>query len=51
MNEILQACLAEGRGIFLDLLREEIERRGLAVPLLAHDLIAELQGRAVSLGL
>jgi predicted secreted protein len=46
MNGIIQVCLVEGRGIFLELLRKEIERRGLVVPFLAHDLIAELQGGA-----
>jgi hypothetical protein len=51
VNEIVQACLAEGRGIFLELLRKEIERRGMVVPFLAHDLIAELQGSTVPLGL
>lgn len=51
MNEIVQACLAEGGGIFLELLRAEIARRGLVVPFLAHDLLAELRGNAVPLGL
>jgi predicted secreted protein len=51
MNAIIQACLVEGRGIFFELLRREIERRGLVVPFVAHDLIAELQGRAVPLHL
>jgi hypothetical protein len=49
MNGIIRACLAEGRGIFLGLLREEIERRGVVVPFLAHDLVAEFQGHAVPL--
>ncbi|GMW02075.1 MAG: hypothetical protein AMXMBFR84_32110 [Candidatus Hydrogenedentota bacterium] len=44
MNAIVQACLTDGTGIFLDLLRKEMETRGLGVPFLAHDLIAELQG-------
>lgn len=51
MNTIIRACLAEGSGIFLELLRKEIERRGLGVPFLAHDLIAELQGSAAPLPL
>jgi hypothetical protein len=29
-------------------LREEIQRRGLDVRFLAHDLVAELEGRTVS---
>jgi uncharacterized protein YbbK (DUF523 family) len=49
VNAALQACVVEGRGIFLELLRKELERRGVVVPFLAHDLIAELQGRTVPL--
>jgi hypothetical protein len=45
MNAIIQACLVEGSGIFIELLRKELERRGLNVPLMAHDLVAELQGQ------
>jgi hypothetical protein len=51
MNAIIQACLVEGRGLFVDLLRKEFERRGLVVPFLAHDLIAELRGSEVPLRL
>lgn len=51
MNAIIRACLTEGSGIFLELLRKEIERRGLGVPFLAHDLIAELRGDPVPLTL
>jgi predicted secreted protein len=51
VNAIVQACLVEGSGMFVEVLREELERRGLVVPFLAHDLIAELQGRAVPLRL
>ena len=51
MNAIIRACLSDGSGIFLALLRKEIQRRGLDVPFLAHDLIAELEGSAVTLPL
>jgi hypothetical protein len=51
MNAIVQACLVAGSGMFVELLRKDLERRGLVVPFLAHDLIAELQGRAVPLRL
>jgi len=51
MNAIIQGCLADGRGIFVELLVKQLERRRLRVPFLAHDLIAELQGRTLSLGL
>jgi predicted secreted protein len=47
MNAIIHACLAAGRGIFIEQLRSELGRRGLSVPFLAHDLVAELQGRAL----
>jgi uncharacterized membrane protein YfcA len=32
------------KGMFIELLRKELQRRDLEVPFLAHDLIAELQG-------
>jgi hypothetical protein len=51
MNAIIRACLAGGSGIFLALLRKEIQRRGLVIPFLAHDLIAELEGSEVPLPL
>jgi hypothetical protein len=51
MNAIVRACLADGSGIFFALLQKEIQRRGLSVPFLAHDLIAELEGSPVSLPL
>jgi predicted secreted protein len=51
MNAIVQACLTPGRGIFVEQLHKELLRRGFNVPFLAHDLIAELQGRPVPLSL
>jgi predicted secreted protein len=45
VNTIVQGCVTVGRGSFIELLRKELERRRLKVPFLAHDLIAELQGR------
>jgi predicted secreted protein len=51
MNAIVRACLVEGSGMFVELLRENLERRGVVVPFLAHDLIAELQDRPVPLRL
>jgi hypothetical protein len=47
VNAVVQACLVEGKGIFIELLRTELERRRLEVPFLAHNLIAELQGRTL----
>jgi hypothetical protein len=47
MNAIIQACLVKGKGMFIELLRKELQRRRLKVPFLAHDLIAELQGESI----
>ncbi len=49
MNEIVLACRAAGTGLFVELLRREFQRRRLDVPFMAHDLIAELQGKTVPL--
>jgi hypothetical protein len=38
--------IVHGRGLFTELLEEELEKRGLRIPWKAHDLIAELQGGA-----
>ena len=48
MNAIVQGCLVDGQGIFVELLRKQLERKHLNVPFLAHDLIAELQGKVLS---
>lgn len=45
MNAIVQTCLIDGKGIFIELLQQELERHRLNVPVFSHDLIAELQGR------
>ncbi len=45
MNAIVRASVVEGSGIFLSLLRQEVERRKLGTPFLGHDLIAELDGK------
>ena len=45
MNAIVQACVVEGRGIFIASLQATLRRQRLQVPFLAHDLIAELEGR------
>jgi hypothetical protein len=48
MNSIVRACVVGGRGLFIDLLRKEVERLRLKVPFLAHDLIAELRQRVTA---
>jgi hypothetical protein len=51
ITAIVHASLADGKGEFNEQLRKELNRRRLNVPFLAHDLIAELQGRPSPLGL
>jgi hypothetical protein len=45
VNAIVRGNAIDGRGLFVAFLRDELTRRGLEVPLAAHDLIAELEGR------
>jgi hypothetical protein len=45
-NRIVLETAVHGRGLFTELLEEELEKRGLRIPWKAHDLIAELQGGA-----
>ncbi len=44
-NTILRECVKGGRGIFIDELQKELKRRRINVPYLAHDLLAELDGK------
>lgn len=45
MNEqVVLACRTAGEGLFIRVLRRELRRRGLEVPMLEHDLVAELRG-------
>ncbi len=44
MNSIISEALIDGRGIFMDMLQEELGKRLIHVPFTAHDLIAEIQG-------
>lgn len=45
MNEIVRQSLMDGRGLFIEELRRALKRRGVEIPFLAHDLIAELDGK------
>jgi hypothetical protein len=45
MNEIVRQSLKDGRGLFIEELRRALKRRGVEVPFLAHDLMAELDGK------
>ena len=40
------ACRTTGEGLFIRLLRKQLQRRGISVRYLEHDLIAEMQGIA-----
>jgi predicted secreted protein len=45
MNAIVRQSLKDGGGLFTTALKEELARRGIDIPFLAHDLIAELDGK------
>lgn len=45
-NLIVLETAVPGRGLFVELLEKELERRRLRIPWEAHDLIAELEGDA-----
>jgi uncharacterized protein YbbK (DUF523 family) len=45
MNAIVRRSLKDGSGLFTTALKEELGRRGIDVPFLAHDLISELDGK------
>lgn len=45
MNGIIRRNLRDGSGLFTVVLREELEKRQISVPFLAHDLIYELDGK------
>lgn len=44
MNSIITEALIDGRGIFMEMLQDELGKRLIHVPFTAHDLIAEIQG-------
>ena len=45
MNAIVRRHLKDGSGMYTAALKEELEKRHLDVPFLAHDLISELDGK------
>jgi len=45
MNAIVLNCLMQGRGIFIEVLQDELGSRRLIVPFLPYDLPSELRGR------
>jgi predicted secreted protein len=48
MNRIVRSTVTPGQGLYIRLLCEELAQRGLRVPLTAHDLIDELDGKSSS---
>lgn len=50
-REVVVACRVQGEGLYVRTLRRQLERRGLAVPFLEHDLVAEMRGERQTLNL
>jgi predicted secreted protein len=48
-NELVRRHVSGGRGVFMDELAGQLRIRELRIPLLAHDLLGELQGFASNL--
>jgi uncharacterized protein YbbK (DUF523 family) len=48
MNAIVLRSLIPGRGLFVEALQRELQRRRLSVPLFAFDLPSELRGQTIS---
>ncbi len=44
VNRIISGTVIPGQGMYIELLRQEIGKRGLNVPMTSHDLIQELEG-------
>lgn len=51
INAIVRESLVPGRGLFIECLEQELQRRGITVPWLSHSLIDELDGRIRPLSL
>ena len=45
VNAAIAGCVVAGQGLFVAELKRALARRGLDVPFLAHDLVAEMHGR------
>ena len=45
MTAIVRDTSTPGRGLYIEALQRQLDRRGLEVPYLAHDLLAELDGQ------
>lgn len=49
VNKIVRSAQADGSGLYVEAIRAELDRRGVRVPFVAHDLMAEIDGRRVGL--
>ncbi len=45
----IAACVIDGEGMFEQALRRRLARRGLSVPFIEHDLLAEMRGTVSSI--
>ena len=48
MNRLIMASVITGQGLYIQLLRAELDKLGVSTEMTAHDLIAELDGRLSS---
>ncbi len=48
MNRVVREAVMSGQGMYIELLRNELDRRQLATPMSAHDLIEELEDKPSS---
>jgi predicted secreted protein len=48
MNRLIMASVITGQGLYIQLLRAELDKLGVSTEMTAHDLIAELDGRPSS---
>lgn len=51
MNAMIRSCQAQGRGLFINVLKNTLDKRKTKVHLLAHDLISEMDSQQSSLKL
>ncbi len=51
LNNIIRQCIIDGSGLFIVSLRRNLQRRNLRVPILAHDMFAEMDGKQATLAL
>ena len=50
-REVVVACRVSGEGLYVRTLRRQLEAKGLDVPFLEHDLVAEMRGESQALAL